>query len=171
MIKDIKFFLKGDKFFLFSLFLMVYSCIKIEENDKRYSSRRLHKILQGTWELTEYQIDGVSYLDTLLKVNTKWNCKTYTFLQWKNTSKGEKPKSGNYQETGEFGGSCQTSPGSGYDFNPKKKKLGLGGNYFIDSIYYFDTHLFEVVKLEDNQLILNDHKLANHFRQITFTKK
>jgi hypothetical protein len=156
---------------LFSLILILFSCIKLEENDKKYSARKLQKMLEGTWELTDYQIDGVSYLDTLLKVNTRWNCKTYKFTQWKNTSKTAKPKSGNYLKTGEFGGNCQTSPGSGYDFNPKKKKLGLGGNYFIDSIYYFDTGLYNVIKLEDNQLIINDNRLTDHFRQITFIKK
>jgi len=152
-----------------SLVLLAFSCIKLEENDKRYSSRKLQKMLEGTWELTDYQIDDISFLDTFLKVNTYWNCKIYTFKQWKNASKGEKPDG--YAETGEFYGDCQTSSSMGYGFNPRKKGLGFSGFYFIDSIYFVDlSPSFNVLKLEHNEMILFDES-NSHPRTLYFKKQ
>jgi hypothetical protein len=152
---------------LFSLILLLFSCIKLEENDKKYSARKLQKMLEGTWELTDYQIDGISYLDTFLKVNTHDNCKTYTFTQWKNSGSNKGPHD---EKTGKLKGDCQTQPSSGYEFIPRKKYLSVGWSYFRDSIYFFMSTSFEVLKLEGSEMLWTDQN-EGHIRKIYFIKQ
>jgi hypothetical protein len=153
---------------LFSLILILFSCIKLEENDKKYSARKLQKMLEGTWELTDYQIDGVSYLDTFLKVNPTGNCPSYTFTQWKNM--GGKTSS-DYFDTGWFEGNCTPNSffGWGYSFSPKEKIIHVGGLFFIDSIFTDSSPSFNVLKLEDNILVLEGNN-SQHKRIINFQK-
>ncbi|MBI2258696.1 MAG: hypothetical protein HYU67_07330 [Flavobacteriia bacterium] len=155
---------------LLLLLFLAFSCkkIKLEENEKKYKEKELQSMLEGTWEVVDYQIDGVSYLDTFFKVNPHGNCKTYFFKQWKNTyiSKTEKDA-----ETGLFGGDCINDKDS-YSFTPKLGKLSLKAAYvFLDSIFFleFSTN-FDVLKLENNDLIIRNNSLFNE-RKIYFKKQ
>lgn len=159
----------GKTTLLFSLMLLLFSCIKLEENDKKYSARKLQKMLEGTWELTDYQIDGASYLDTFLKVNTNANCKKYTFTQWKNTD-ANKDIGPHDLSTGRLSGDCQTQPSNGYNFSAKEKNIYLGWFYFIDSIYFFNSGGFDVIKLENEDMIWQNDE-NNHSRRIYFKKQ
>jgi hypothetical protein len=150
------------------LFLILFSCIKLEENSKKYSARKLQKMLEGTWEVIDYQIDGVSYLDTFFKRNITGNCHTYTFTQWKNSTSN---KGDNY-DTGWLQAHCTPKSfyGWGYFFTPREKILHLGGFYIIDSIYFFDSSpSFNVLKLEKNNLILEGEE-NGYKRRINFIK-
>ena len=39
-----------------ALLFFVNSCYKLEENDRRYTGRKLQKMLEGTWKMEDYQI-------------------------------------------------------------------------------------------------------------------
>jgi hypothetical protein len=162
--------MKKTIFYLF-LGIIFIACkkIKLDENENKYKEKELQKMLEGDWTVTEYLIDGTSYLDTFFKVNPTGNCKTYKFTQWKNsgTNKSDKDYS-----TGKFYGDCFTNLGKGYEFLPKNKSLKLGSyNCFIDSVKSFEgLFVVEVLKLENNELILQDNE-ENIIKRISFKKQ
>jgi hypothetical protein len=154
---------------LFSLILLLFSCIKLEENDKKYTKRKLKKMILGTWRIEDYVINGSSYLDSFFLVNKDWNCTTYVFKEWENKEMVEK-----YQlyETGSFTGDCQTQTNNkGYTLNLVDKKINIEGKFFVDSICFFDINpRFKLIKLENQQMIWEDEN-EQFVRTVYFKKQ
>lgn len=151
-----------------SLLLLIislsWSCHKFPEDEGR-SLKSVKKRLYGTWELEEYLIDNVSYLDTLLKVNKNWNCKQYKFMRWEE----ERAKSDKDLDDGDLRGFCQKVPGNGFEIDLKEERIMLGGFYFIDSIYFFIYPRFQILRLDKHYLFLSD-EMNGHQRIIKLKK-
>ena len=146
------------------LFIMLislgYSCEKFPEDEGKSFKSPKNRII-GRWQLKEYLLDNVNYIDSFLKVNKNWNCEFYSFFEWKDRGSTD-------LKDGQFGGNCQKTRGHGFEIY--KNHLTLGGPYFYDSIYFFQSADLIIVRLDDTDLILKSEN-NNHQRVIKLKRQ